>query len=169
MGHGCPVQHKDDIGCWHVIKCAPKEADTKILNLQWKKNSSRACLLWVFSAPESCTIMVHSFTNFSPELYKFLLPLSFILCVFLPKREHKRIWCSQSQTLCDNITAGWANTTEPSVNFGQKCSCRECLHCFNVRVKNIEHIWRWMLLWKTRNSARTEKWTVWLEFKSRLL
>lgn len=91
-----------------VIKCAPKEADTKILYLQLQKNSSQARLLWEGFLPQKAVLLwfIHSFTNFSPELYKFLLPLAFILCVFLPKREHKRIWCSQSQTLCDNITAG---------------------------------------------------------------
>lgn len=53
------------------------------LLLQWIKTVF--CLLsLVCSAPESCTIMVHSFTNSSLELYYFSLsvsPLSLWLCV----------------------------------------------------------------------------------------
>lgn len=85
--------------------------------------------------------MVHSFTNSSLELYYFSLSISLSFAVFVcvslvPERgEHRRMWCSQSQTMCDNITAGWANTTESSANLGQKSSLRERLHLFSVGVK----------------------------------
>lgn len=94
------------------------------------------------SAPESCAITTRSFSNSTLKPHEFLpgipLPLfrsvAVFVCVWLiPERsEHRRIRCARSQTMCDNITAGCANRTEPSVNFGQKCSLRECLPCFSV-------------------------------------
>lgn len=129
IGHGCPVQHKEYIGYWHVIKCAPKEADTKILYLQLQKNSSQARLLWGGFLPQKAVLLwfIHSLTLAQSCTSFYSLLLSFCVCFF--RKENTREYGAPSSKHCvttsqrgEQILLSHLWTSGKSVHAGNVCT-----------------------------------------------
>lgn len=97
-------------------------------------------------APESCAVMGFSFTIYSLELHYISLcdatPTVFLCC-----KEPKRIRCFHCWIMCDNITAGWVNSTESTEGRSTLVFChvdRDIYNWISNYNHDVELLWKWL-------------------------